>query len=134
MISAAAIAVIIALAGGGYFYLKRPPRLTGTDSIILAYSTNTTGDPVFDGTLRQALSTQLEQSPFLRIISGDLISRTLRFMQKPPDSRLTPAIAREICQRANATVTIEGSAKIDDASRRVRRARNKAHGETPRLL
>jgi eukaryotic-like serine/threonine-protein kinase len=109
MIAAVAIIAILALAVGGYFYLHRTPKLTEKDSIVLADFTNTTGDPVFDGALRQGLSAQLEQSPFLRIISGDLISQTLRFMEKSPDTHLTHETAREICQRVGATVTIEGS-------------------------
>jgi eukaryotic-like serine/threonine-protein kinase len=108
-ISAAALIVLLALAAGAYFYLNRAPKLTEKDSIILAEFTNKTDDPVFDDALRQGLSTQLGQSPFLRIISGNMITQTLRLMQKPPDTKLTAAIAREVCQRANATVTIEGS-------------------------
>ncbi len=108
-IAALAVIAIMALAAGGYFYFNRAPKLTEKDSIILADFTNTTGDPVFDGTLRQGLSAQLEQSPFLRIISGDLIAQTLRLMEKPPDTRLTQDVARQVCQRVNATVTIEGS-------------------------
>ena len=108
-IAAAALVAAVALALAGYFYLKRAPKLTERDAIILADFTNTTGDPVFDGTLRQGLFAQLEQSPFLRIISGDLVSQTLRLMEKPPEERLTHDIARQVCLRVNATVTIEGS-------------------------
>jgi tetratricopeptide (TPR) repeat protein len=108
-IAALAAIVILALAAGGYFYFNRAPVLTEKDAIILADFTNTTGDPVFDGTLRQGLSIQLEQSPFLRIISGDLIVQTLKLMEKPPETRLTHDVARQICQRVEATVTIEGS-------------------------
>jgi len=106
---ASILVVLSGLAVGGYFYLHRTPTFTEKDSIVVADFTNTTGDPVFDGTLRQGLSVQLEQSPFLRIVSGDRIAQTLRFMEKPPDTRLTPDVAREICQRVNATTTIEGS-------------------------
>jgi len=109
LVGASALAVVLALVIGGYIYLHRTPKVTEKDSIILADFTNTTGDPVFDGTLRQGLSAQLEQSPFLRIVSGDLIAQTLRLMEKPPDARLTHDVAREICQRVSATVTIEGS-------------------------
>jgi hypothetical protein len=83
--------------------------LAEKDSIVLADFTNTTGDPVFDGTLRQGLFAQLQQSPFLRIISGDLIVQTLHLMEKPPDAQLTHDVARQICQRVGATVTVEGS-------------------------
>jgi eukaryotic-like serine/threonine-protein kinase len=106
---AAAVVVIAALAAGAYFYFHRAPTLTEKDSVVIADFTNTTGDPVFDGTLRQGLSTQLEQTPFVRLISGDQIAQTLHFMEKPPDTRLTEDVAREVCQRVNATTEIEGS-------------------------
>jgi Flp pilus assembly protein TadD/predicted Ser/Thr protein kinase len=109
MIGAFALIAVFVIAVAGYFYFDRTPKLTEKDSIILADFTNTTGDPVFDGTLRQGLSAQLEQSPFLRIVTGDMISQTLRFMEKPPDARLTHDIARQVCQRVGATATIEGS-------------------------
>jgi eukaryotic-like serine/threonine-protein kinase len=111
MISAAALIIVLALAAGGYFYFNRTPKLTEKDSIILAEFTNTTGDQNLGEALQQGLSATLQQSPFLRIISGDMITQTLRFMAKPPDTRLTHDVAREICQRINATVTIEGSIK-----------------------
>jgi tetratricopeptide (TPR) repeat protein len=109
IVAAMAVIAVMALAAGGYFYLSRTPKLTKKDSIVLAEFANTTGDPVWDVVLRQGLSMKLEESPFLRIISGDVITQTMRFMQKPLDTRLTPNIAREICQRVGATVTIEGS-------------------------
>ena len=99
----------VALAGGGYFYFRRAPKLTEKDSIVIADFTNTTGDPVFDGALRQGLSVQLEQTPFLRVISGDQMTETLKMMEQSLDVRLTPKLAREVCQRTNATVEIEGS-------------------------
>jgi eukaryotic-like serine/threonine-protein kinase len=106
---AGALVVALALAVGGYFYFHRTPKLTEKDSIVLADFANTTGDPVFDGTLRQGLSVQLEQTPFLQLVSDDQIGQTLRLMEKPPNTRLTPEVAREVCQRANATTEIEGS-------------------------
>jgi tetratricopeptide (TPR) repeat protein len=106
---AGAVLVALVLVVGGYFYLHRTPKLTEKDSIVLADFSNTTGDPVFDGTLRQGLSVQLQQTPFLQLVSDDRVSQTLRLMEKPPDTRLTPEVAREVCQRANATTEIEGS-------------------------
>jgi eukaryotic-like serine/threonine-protein kinase len=100
---------VAAVGVGAYFYFHRSPKLTGKDSIVLADFTNTTGEPVFDGTLRQGLSVQLEQTPFLQLVSDDQIGQTLRLMEKPPDMRLTRGVAREVCQRANATTEIEGS-------------------------
>ncbi|HEY6903736.1 MAG TPA: winged helix-turn-helix domain-containing protein [Candidatus Acidoferrales bacterium] len=104
------VAVVLLLTtAGGYLYFHHAPKLTEKDSIVLADFTNTTGDPVFDGALRQGLSIQLEQTPFLRVISGDQVTQTLKMMEQRPDARLTPSVAREVCQRANATVEIEGS-------------------------
>lgn len=74
---------VVALAAGGYFYLHRSPKLTEDDSIVLADFENTTGDPVFDGTLRQGLSVQLEQTPFLQLVADDRVSQTLRLMESP---------------------------------------------------
>jgi tetratricopeptide (TPR) repeat protein len=109
LVAAAAAALVLAFGVAGYVYVHRTPTLTEKDAIVLADFTNTTGDPVFDGALRQGLSIQLEQTPFLRVISGDQITRTLMMMERPLDARLTPKLAREVCQRTNATVEIEGS-------------------------
>jgi tetratricopeptide (TPR) repeat protein/predicted Ser/Thr protein kinase len=107
---AGAALVVGALAVGGWLFSpRRAHALTDKDTIVLADFTNTTGDAVFDGTLRQGLSVQLEQTPFLQLISDDQIGQTLRLMEKPPDTRLIPEVAREVCQRANATTEIEGS-------------------------
>src|ERR1700733_1467400 len=108
-VGVAALIVVAGLAAGKYWHFHGSPKLTDKDSIVVADFTNTTGDPVFDGTLRQGVSTQFEQTPFVRLISGDEIAQTLRFMEKPPDTRLTNQVAREVCQRANATTVIEGS-------------------------
>ncbi len=106
----AAALVLIAAAGAAYFFLHRPaPKLTDKDTIILADFTNTTGDSVFDGTLRQGLSAQLEQSPFLSLISDERIAQTLALMSQPKDARLTKELTREICQRTASAATIEGS-------------------------
>jgi eukaryotic-like serine/threonine-protein kinase len=100
--------VIIAILAG-YFFLHRPAKLTEKDTIVLADFTNTTGDPVFDGTLRQGLAVQLEQSPFLSLVSDERIQQTLRFMGKPPDARLTPEVAQEICHRTSSAAILDGS-------------------------
>jgi DNA-binding winged helix-turn-helix (wHTH) protein len=99
-------AVVAMLAIGGYLYFHRTPKLTERDPIIVADFTNTTGDPVFDGTLRQGLSVQLEQTPFLQLVSDDRVGQTLRLMEKPPDTRLTRDVAREVCQRARGVPAI----------------------------
>ena len=109
IIGALALIAVLVLAVGIYFYSYRTPKLTGKDSVVIADFANTTGDPVFDGALRLGLSAQLRQSPYFRILSGDSITRTLGLMQKPADAPLTHDVARELCQRAGATVMIEGT-------------------------
>jgi len=104
----AAIAVVV-LAASSYFYFHRTPKLTDKDTIVLADFTNTAGDPVFDGTLRQGLTVQLEQSPFLSLLSDRRIQQTLRMMGQSADVRLTPEIARELCQRTESAVVLDGS-------------------------
>ena len=109
-----AAAAIPALLVAGYFYFLGAPRvsaakLTDKDTIVLADFINTTGDAVFDGTLRQGLSVQLEQSPFLNIISDQQIRQTLQMMGEKADAKLTPDIAQELCQRAGSTAVLDGS-------------------------
>ena len=104
-----AIVVVLALSVGGYFYFRRARKLTDKDTIVLAYFGNTTGDPVFDDTLRQGLTLQLEQSPFLSLISDERIEQMLKLMAKPADARLTPEIAREICERTASAAVLDGS-------------------------
>jgi serine/threonine protein kinase len=110
LIPAAVILVVAAIVGGLYFRSRQATtHLTEKDSVVLAEFTNTTGDPVFDGTLRQGLSSQLEQSPFLRLLSDQRVAQTLALMAQPKDARLTRELAREVCQRTASTATIEGS-------------------------
>ena len=104
-----AIVAGLALSVGGYFYLHRAAKLTDKDTIVLADFRNTTGDPVFDDTLRQGLAVQLEQSPFLSLISDERIQQMLKLMAKPADARLTPGIAREICERTASAAVLDGS-------------------------
>jgi DNA-binding winged helix-turn-helix (wHTH) protein/tetratricopeptide (TPR) repeat protein len=104
-----AIVAVLASSVGGYFYIRRTPKLTDKDTIVLADFINTTGDSVFDGTLRQGLAVQLEQSPFLSLISEERIQQVLRLMGKPADARLTPEIAREICERTASAAVLDGS-------------------------
>ena len=107
---AGATIVVIGLAVGGWlFFSRKAHALTDKDTIVLADFTNTTGDTVFDGTLRQGLSVQLEQSPFLSIVSDQKIQQTLQMMGQKPDARLTPEIARELCQRTASAAVLNGS-------------------------
>jgi DNA-binding winged helix-turn-helix (wHTH) protein/tetratricopeptide (TPR) repeat protein len=101
--------LVVALAAGAFFFLRRAPVLTEKDTIVLADFTNTTGDAVFDGTLRQGLAVQLAQSPFLGILSDEKVRDTLKLMGRAPGDRLTPDVARELCQRAGSKVYLSGS-------------------------
>ena len=107
---AGATILVVGLAAGGWLFLSRKAHaLTDKDTIVLADFTNTTGDPVFDGTLRQGLAVQLEQSPFLSLVSEQRIQQALRLMAQPADARLTPQLAREICERTTSAAVLEGS-------------------------
>jgi len=107
-IAGATFAVAI-LAIGGYFYLHRTPKLTDKDTVVLADFANSTGEPVFDDTLKTALSVSLNQSPFLNVLSENKVADTLRLMTRPVDMKLTPEVARELCQRAGSKAYIAGS-------------------------
>jgi eukaryotic-like serine/threonine-protein kinase len=101
--------VLVLIAAGVFFYTRHSQRLTEKDSILLADFVNTTGDPVFDGTLKQALAVQLEQSPFLNIFPDQRTRDTLRFMGRSPDERVTPDLARQICAREGIKAVLNGS-------------------------
>jgi serine/threonine protein kinase/tetratricopeptide (TPR) repeat protein len=92
-----------------FFFFKGRPVLTERDTILLADFVNTTGDPVFDLTLRQALAVQLGQTPFLDIYPDDRIQETLRLMKRKPDERITKDVAREICERNGIKAMLLGS-------------------------
>ena len=88
---------------------RRPAPLTDKETVVLADFANTTGDPVFDGTLRQGLAIQLQQSTFLSLTSDTRIQQLLRLMGQPAGAKLTPAIARDICERMGGGAILEGS-------------------------
>jgi eukaryotic-like serine/threonine-protein kinase len=100
---------VLAVSGAAYFYLHRGPRLTEKDTIVLADFDNKTGDPVFDGTLRQGLLVELQQSPFLSLISERKAQQTLVLMGQPKEARLTPEAAEQVCERTGSTAVLEGS-------------------------
>ncbi len=104
----AAILVAGAVAGV-FFYLHHQPALTEKDSILLTDFVNTTGDSVFDGTLKQALAVQLGQSPFLNVFPDARVQETLRFMGRSPGERVTGDIGREICQREGIKAMLTGT-------------------------
>jgi tetratricopeptide (TPR) repeat protein len=107
----AAILVILALLAGGifFFYQHRAQAITGKDSILLADFVNTTGDAVFDGTMKQALAMQLEQSPYLNLLPESRIHEALRFMGRQPSERISNDVAREICLREGVKAMLTGS-------------------------
>jgi serine/threonine protein kinase/tetratricopeptide (TPR) repeat protein len=104
-----AAVVIVALAGGSYFYLPRPSHLTDKDTIVLADFTNTTRDPVFDDTLKTALEVSLRQSPFLNVLPDNKVTQTLQLMARPAGTKVSPDVARELCQRAGSKAYLAGS-------------------------
>jgi eukaryotic-like serine/threonine-protein kinase len=105
------IGVLLLVAGAvAYRYAPHAAKgLAEQDSIVLADFTNSTGDPVFDETLRQGMAVELEQSPYLRLVSDGRTQQVLGMMGKPPETRLTPEIAREICERTDSVAVLEGS-------------------------
>jgi serine/threonine protein kinase/tetratricopeptide (TPR) repeat protein len=109
-IVAAAVVAGVLLAGGIYFWHSRASaKLTERDTIVLADFANSTGDSVFDDTLKQALAVNLGQSPFLNIVSDDKVHQTLEMMGQQTTQHISNDLAREICQRAGAKASIAGS-------------------------
>src|ERR1700720_1286606 len=105
----AALAIATLMGAGIYWRSRQSMLLTEKDTIVLADFTNTTGDSVFDATLRQGLASQLEQTPFITLVSDSIIAHNLTLMSKAKDARLTPDLAREVGQRLGAAASIEGS-------------------------
>jgi eukaryotic-like serine/threonine-protein kinase len=103
--------VIVVIAVGLFSYFHRGPKLTEKDSIVLADLVNFTGDPVFDGSLREALAAKLDESPYFNIVSDAAIQQTLRLMKQRTDTPLTPELAREVCQRGTS-VDLPSSAHL----------------------
>jgi eukaryotic-like serine/threonine-protein kinase len=105
-----AAAVIAVMAIGGWIYdMRRAHELSETDTVVLADFTNKTGDAVFDDALRQGLAVQLEQSPFLSLVSDQRTRQTLQLMGKPAETKLTPEIARELCTRTASKAFLSGT-------------------------
>jgi len=110
IVSSATVLLLAAFIAGG-FYLRshRAEALTDKDTLVLADFTNNTGDPVFDDTLKTALTVSLRQSPFLNVIGDDKVTATLRLMARPTNTTLTSDVSRELCQRAGSKAYIAGS-------------------------
>jgi len=100
--------IAILTAGGVYWRSRAAVKLTDKDTLVLADFENKTQDPVFDGTLREGLAVQLQQSPFLALLPGPEVRRTLQMMGRPDDVRITPEMAREICEREGLKAYISG--------------------------
>jgi eukaryotic-like serine/threonine-protein kinase len=110
LIIAAAAAGVVLLVGGAFYFGSHPPKgLTEKDTVVLADFSNSTGDAVFDDTLKTALSVSLRQSPFLNVLSENKVASTLQLMSSPANVNLTPAVAKELCQRADGKAYIAGS-------------------------
>jgi eukaryotic-like serine/threonine-protein kinase len=109
--------ILLATAIGGAFYFRsrsatsttKATPLTEKDTVVLTDFTNSTGDPVFDGTLKQALGVNLEQSPFLNILSDRKIGATLKLMGRPPTEHVTADVAKELCMRTGSKAILAGS-------------------------
>jgi Flp pilus assembly protein TadD/predicted Ser/Thr protein kinase len=105
----AVVLAAVAAAGTFYYSSSRARAFNERDSVVLADFTNTTGEAVFDDTLREALDVQLRQSPFLSVLPEQRVQGTLRLMQRRPDEKITPAVARDICERTASKATIGGT-------------------------
>ncbi|MGA7918051.1 MAG: protein kinase [Candidatus Acidiferrales bacterium] len=132
MVTGATILVIGLAVGGWLFFSRKAHALTDKDTIVLADFTNTTGDPVFDDTLKQGLAVDLSQSPFLNILSDERVRQILMEMTRSPDERLTRDLAREVCQRAESKAYLAGSIAALGAQYVIGlEALNCASGDTP---
>ena len=109
LVPAAVVVVAGLVAGGLYFRSRHAAPLTEKDTIVLSDFTNTTGDAIFDDTLKTALNVSLRQSPFLNVLSDSEVAKTLQQMTRPADTKLTPGVARELCQRVGSKAYIAGS-------------------------
>lgn len=101
--------VAVVVAGGLYYRAYQARHLSEKDTIVIADFANSTGDPIFDDTLKQALNVALRQSPFLNILSEDKIAANLKLMTRPPNSALTADLAREVCQRSESKAYVDGA-------------------------
>jgi hypothetical protein len=109
VVTVAVVVLAAGIAGGLFWRARQARRLTEKDTIVLGDFANSTGDAVFDGTLREGLSVELEQSPFLSLVSEEGIRQTLQMMERPVNTRLTPEITREVCQRTSSAAALDGS-------------------------
>src|SRR5271163_1098811 len=104
-----ALVVIVAAVGSWLYFLRRATALTEKDTMVLADFTNTTGDAIFDDTLKTALTVSLRQSPFLNVLPESEVANILQEMTRPATEKLTTGVAREVCQRAGSKAYIGGA-------------------------
>ena len=109
LIAAAALLIAMLAGGGRYYFSHQSKPLTDKDTIVVADFDNKTGDAVFDDTLKTGLTVALNQSPFLNVLSDNKVTATLKLMTRTAGTKLTPEVARELCQRANSKAYISGS-------------------------
>ena len=109
VLTAIGIVVALGIAAGAYIDMHRQPMLTAKDSVVLADFVNTTGDSVFDGSLREAMAAKLAESPYLNVVSDTAVEQTLGFMEQPATARLTPELARQVCQRDGSRAVLDGT-------------------------
>ena len=109
VIAAVAVAAVALGVGAWLYFARKAQALTEKDTIVLSDFTNTTGDAIFDDTLKTALNISLRQSPFLNMLSDSEVAKTLQQMTRPADTKLTPEVARELCERAGSKAYIAGS-------------------------
>ena len=110
LVFATAAILLVAIAIGAFFYRQHGGKILGQqDTIVLADFANTTGESVFDGTLKQALAIKLEQSPYLQLLADSNVRSTMKLMNLPPDSHLSSDVAREVCQRSNSRAVLNSS-------------------------
>ncbi|HXE30631.1 MAG TPA: serine/threonine-protein kinase, partial [Terriglobales bacterium] len=127
--AAAAMAGLAALAG--WYFFRPKPMLAATDTVVLADFNNSTGDAMFNGALRQGLSAQLEQTPFLHLVSDERMSAAEKLMTLAPNTPLVGDVARQLCQRTASAATIEGSiAQIGNEYNLILRAVNCVSGDS----
>ncbi len=106
---AAILLVVTSIGGYKYAQWRESQRLLSSDAIVLADFSNTTGDSTFDETLKQAMRVELEQSPFLHVLSDQQVSQELKYMRNPENGPLTAVVAREVCVRSGATILLTGT-------------------------
>ncbi|MGA7365312.1 MAG: serine/threonine-protein kinase [Candidatus Sulfotelmatobacter sp.] len=109
LVPVATFALVVLSAALLYLHFRNPPQLTNKDVIVIADFANTTGDPVFDSTLKEALAVDLEQSPFLNVLSDRKLGETLKLMGRTSDQRATRDVAREVCLRTGSAALLAGS-------------------------